>query len=81
MESVLYGMLIAACAAFIVKTVVFFIDRTESKKFQAVREAERRMKKEVYSNARLERLEEYKSQIERNGEKVAEKIFDKMIED
>ena len=81
MESVLYCMLIAACAVFIVKSVVFFIDRSEAKVFRAVREAEQRAKKEAWKDARIGHLEDYKNDCTRNSEKIAEKIFDKMIED
>ena len=58
MEEICYIMLIAACAAFIIKTIVSFIETVNHKIDYKISEAECEARRESWRAASIGRLEE-----------------------
>lgn len=72
MEELMYVMLIIACAMFVIKTVVSWIQtakyQNERKVREAAREAEYKARKSAFGEARLDALEKFQEKLEKQIE-------------
>ena len=68
MEELTYIMLIAACAVFIVNTIVRWVRSAKFEAEHAVREVERRVRMETFDRSRLEALEKFQEKVEKQME-------------
>ena len=74
MEEMMYFFVVVACAMFVIKTVVSWIQtakyQTERKVREAAREAEYKARKSAFGEARLDALEKFQSKLEKEIEET-----------